>query len=438
VQAEGQPDLQAWLLHALAVKAASDNSRNASEFQTTAFTNLWASRDRLNAYTRALFALSAHFFGKDDEARALIRNLENGVQIDNAATSSQLTPGRPLGLSNADEAFNRTAHWGTDGIFHRWSDGGIEATAFALRAMLAIDPQSKLVEPVANWLIKNRRGAQWSNTRDTAIVLLALNDYLKTTREIQADLDYEVVVNGTSLGRKKLSGADVFNAPSRFSVPPNVIRDGDNQIRVVRHGGSSPIYFAAEASFFSLEEPITAVGNEIFVKRQYYRLRAIPTLLKGYAYEKVEVRAGDEIESGERLETVVTIEAKNNYEYLVFEDLKPAGIEAVQVRSGEALYARRVRAAGLMAANTSGDIHTAQLERERNTGETRWVYQELRDRKVALFVDKLPQGFWEVRYESRAETPGEFHALPVVAHAMYVPEIRANSGEQVMRIVESN
>jgi uncharacterized protein YfaS (alpha-2-macroglobulin family) len=438
VQAEGQPDLQAWLLHALAVKAASDNSRNASEFQTTAFTNLWASRDRLNAYTRALFALSAHFFGKDDEARALIRNLENGVQIDNAATSSQLTPGRPLGLSNADEAFNRTAHWGTDGIFHRWSDGGIEATAFALRAMLAIDPQNKLVEPVANWLIKNRRGAQWSNTRDTAIVLLALNDYLKTTREIQADLDYEVVVNGTSLGRKKLSGADVFNAPSRFSVPPNVIRDGDNQIRVVRHGGSSPIYFAAEASFFSLEEPITAVGNEIFVKRQYYRLRAIPTLLKGYAYEKVEVRAGDEIESGERLETVVTIEAKNNYEYLVFEDLKPAGIEAVQVRSGEALYARRVRAAGLMAANTSGDIHTAQLERERNTGETRWVYQELRDRKVALFVDKLPQGFWEVRYESRAETPGEFHALPVVAHAMYVPEIRANSGEQVMRIVESN
>ena len=51
-----------------------------------------------------------------------------------------------------------TAHWGEDGIYWRWSDGGVEATAFALRALLTIDPQNKLVEPVTNWLIKNRRG----------------------------------------------------------------------------------------------------------------------------------------------------------------------------------------------------------------------------------------------------------------------------------------
>ena len=124
-------------------------------------------------------------------------NLENGVRIDNAPASSQLNPGRPAGSNNSGQS---TAHWGEDGVHWRWSDGGVEATAFALRALLAIDPQNKLVEPVANWLIKNRRGAQWSNTRDTAIVLLALNDYLRTTREIAADLDYELFVNGTSLG----------------------------------------------------------------------------------------------------------------------------------------------------------------------------------------------------------------------------------------------
>src|SRR5207244_871198 len=126
-------------------------------------------------------------------------------------------------------------------------------------------------------------------------VLLALNDYLRTTKEIQADLDYEVFVNDASLGRKKLSGADLFNAPSRFSVPANLVRNVDNQIRIVRHSGASPIYFAAQAHFFSLEEPITAAGNEIFVKRQYYRLRAVPTLLKGFANEKVELRSGDAI-----------------------------------------------------------------------------------------------------------------------------------------------
>ncbi len=63
------------------------------------------------------------------------------------------------------------------------------------------------------------------------------------------------------------------------------------------------------------------------------------------------------------------------------------------------------------------------------------MYQELRDRKVAMFVDHLPQGVWEIRYTLRAEMPGSFHALPVIGQAMYVPEVRAN-GEEVRVTVE--
>ena len=67
--------------------------------------------------------------------------------------------------------------------------------------------------------------------------------------------------------------------------------------------------------------------------------------------------------------------------------------------------------------------------REDYTGRRRWIHQELRDRKVALFVDKLPEGVWQMTYDLRAEVPGRFHALPVLGHAMYVPEIRCNSAE---------
>lgn len=63
------------------------------------------------------------------------------------------------------------------------------------------------------------------------------------------------------------------------------------------------------------------------------------------------------------------------------------------------------------------------------TGRQRWVHQELRDRKVALFIDQLPEGVWEITYELRAEVPGTFHGLPLMGHAMYVPEIRCNSDE---------
>jgi uncharacterized protein YfaS (alpha-2-macroglobulin family) len=71
------------------------------------------------------------------------------------------------------------------------------------------------------------------------------------------------------------------------------------------------------------------------------------------------------------------------------------------------------------------------------TGQRTWVYQELRDRKVAMFIDHLPEGVWEIRYDLRAEVPGRFHALPVLGHAMYVPEIRCNGAETRITVQES-
>ena len=42
----------------------------------------------------------------------------------------------------------------------------------------------------------------------------------------------------------------------------------------------------------------------------------------------------------------------------------------------------------------------------------------------------------EIRYELRAEVPGRFAALPVMGHAMYVPEIRCNGGEISIEVVD--
>jgi uncharacterized protein YfaS (alpha-2-macroglobulin family) len=163
------------------------------------------------------------------------------------------------------------------------------------------------------------------------------------------------------------------------------------------------------------------------------------------------------VKSGERVETVLTIEAKNNYEYLLFEDLKPAGLEAVEIRSGESLYARELKSGAVERkfGSTPSSVDTKQskgaaarrvasikpiapapIEDSDHTGRSRWVYQELRDRKVAMFIDKLPEGVWEIRYDFRAEVPGQFHALPVLGHAMYVPEIRCNGAEIRVTVID--
>ncbi|MCC7036032.1 MAG: hypothetical protein IT560_01875, partial [Alphaproteobacteria bacterium] len=89
---------------------------------------------------------------------------------------------------------------------------------------------------------------------------------------------------------------------------------------------------------------------------------------------------------------------------------KPAGLEALSL--------------------VSGGGEAIRLDHEgKVTDERTYVYQEFRDQKAAFFISKLKQGKHLLRYELRAEIPGEFHAMPDQAHAMYVPEIRANSDE---------
>src|SRR5205085_5069824 len=171
-------------------------------------------------------------------------------------------------------------------------------------------------------------------------------------------------------------------------IPRELIRDGANDVRIRRINGTRPLYFSTQARFFSLEEPIKAAGNEIFVRREYFKLVGRPTLLKGYVYDRVPLRDGEEVTSGDRIQVVVTVEAKNNYEYLLFEDLKPAGFEAVEVRSGETVSARELKETAIERKFGGGGNHAPSVTENdldnpnRYTGRDSYVYQELRDRKV--------------------------------------------------------
>ena len=182
------------------------------------------------------------------------------------------------------------------------------------------------------------------------------------------------------------------------------------------------MYWNAYSEYFSLEEPIKASGNELEVSRRFFKLTRnirrnqrlaqslgitrdrthmpwLPITSTEQEYTRAEIKDGETVTSGDLIEVELVVNAKNDYEYLVFEDMKAAGFEPVDLRSG-ASY---------------GDGLSSNVE--------------LRDEKVAFFVDKLPQGRRVLRYRVRAEAPGSFHALPTNGYAMYAPEVRAISDE---------
>jgi uncharacterized protein YfaS (alpha-2-macroglobulin family) len=135
---------------------------------------------------------------------------------------------------------------------------------------------------------------------------------------------------------------------------------------------------------------------------------------------------------------VLSLEAKNDFEYLMFEDMKPAGLEAAELVSGDGMSAREIKSGEVARrfgnADVLGNAPDAN-DGQRFTGRQEWVHKELREKKVALFLTHLHQGVWEARYELRAEVPGHFSALPTSGFAMYVPEVRCN-GDEVKLTVE--
>jgi uncharacterized protein YfaS (alpha-2-macroglobulin family) len=145
----------------------------------------------------------------------------------------------------------------------------------------------------------------------------------------------------------------------------------------------------------------------------------------------VPLADGARVYSGDRIGVRLTLEAKNELEFLVFEDLKPAGFEAIEVQSGRGLSARHFQ----IGARRRGDQSRA-LERRQYTGQYQQLYRELRDRYVALFARRLSPGYWEINYELRAEVPGQFHALPLLGRALYVPEVRGNGTEVRVNVLD--
>ena len=88
-----------------------------------------------------------------------------------------------------------------------------------------------------------------------------------------------------------------------------------------------------------------------------------------------------EVTSGDLVEVELTVESKNDYEYILLEDMKAADFEPVEVRSGY-------------------------------NGNELGAYVEFRDERVTLFVSALARGRHSLSYRLRAEIPGQFSALP--------------------------
>lgn len=357
---------------------------------------LYNGRTNLSVYAKAMFGLALHRSGQVEKRDMILHN---------------------IGQYLVRDPENQTAHLnlGNDGYGWCWYGSEIEAHAYYLKLLAATEPKGEVAPELVKYLLNNRKHATyWNSTRDTALCIEAMAEYLKASGEDKPDMTVQVYLDGAKVKESRITADTLFSFDNKLVLEGAAVTTGKHLIEV-RRTGRGPVYFNTYLTTFTLEDPITRAGLEIKVNRSFYKLVPAKKTIKaagsrGQAldqkvekFERQRLTNGDRLKSGDLIEVELEIASKNDYEYIIFEDMKAAGFEPVNVRSGY-------------------------------TGNDLGAYVEFRDERVCFFVRQLARGQNSVAYRLRAEIPGRFSALPTRGRSMYAPELKANSDEMKLRI----
>ena len=100
------------------------------------------------------------------------------------------------------------------------------------------------------------------------------------------------------------------------------------------------------------------------------------------------------------------VRAASHQNYVAIDDKLPAGLEPMNTNLAT-------------TEKVSQGPLTAALQR----GLASLSYSEMRDHRVAFYVDDMDAGDYEFSYLARATTPGTFLRPAAGAEAMYAPEV---------------
>lgn len=234
--------------------------------------------------------------------------------------------------------------------------------------------------------------------------------------EARPDMTVQLLLDGQVRKNVEIGKKDLFSYDNQLLIEADDLSDGEHQLEF-RKTGSGPLYFNAYLTNFTKEDPITKTGLEVKVERRFWKLipKDAQATVSGQAgqvveqdveaYDRERINEQSVLKSGDQVEVELIIESKNDYSYILIEDMKAAGMEPVDVRSG----------------------YFGQLG----------AYRELRDEKVAFFLRNLPQGQHTLSYRIKAEIPGKFSALPTKIMGMYAPELVGNADEAKIEIEDA-
>ena len=375
-----RPDLQAYVVYALGQSGLNDAAMLNAAFEK---------QGRMSAQGLAMLGLTLQTVG-DPRAGDIADRVEKMAKVEDIE-----------------------AYWASqyDYLMEFIYDDGAETTALAVKFLSLARPNSPLLPKAALWLVNHRNdGYYWSSTKQTAMVIFGLTEYLKASHELDADFTAEVFVNDKPALNRKYTLADALSASDQtIHLTATQLLPGENKIRIHKTG-SGRLYWSARGEYFSTNK--SDFQNNQFslnITRDYFRL--VSAIEKGSEGEKMVYRLeplSGALSPGDVV-AVRIIVGGGEWRYLLVEDPIPSGAEFLQKEDAYEIKDR----------------------------PSWWEYwfsrREFHDDRAAMF-----QTYFNKRqtyfYLMKIVNPGKFRVSPALAQPMYQPSILSTTDSQTVEV----
>lgn len=325
------------------------------------------------------------------------RYMQGMVALALSRTGDVKTPAAIL-KSLSEKAINSEElgmYWKNENVGWFWYQAPIETQSLMVEAFQEITKNTKTVDDLKVWLLKNKQTNNWKTTKATAEACYALllpgTQWLSSEPSIEIKLGGTVVSNnanqdesGTGYFKKTIEGEKIIPSMGAISVSVN----NANQQSTASKLSWGAVYW----QYFQDLDKITAAASPLSIAKTLFVEKNTdrgPVL--------TPVKEGDELHVGNKIKVRIEIRVDRDMEYVHMKDMRASDLEPVNVLS-----------------------------------EYKWqgglgYYESTKDASTNFFFNYLPKGTYVFEYPLFITHAGNFSNGITTIQCMYAPEFGAHS-----------
>ncbi|QXU40585.1 alpha-2-macroglobulin [Pedobacter sp. D749] len=282
-------------------------------------------------------------------------------------------------------------YWANNKAGWWWYQSPVETQALLIEAFDEVANDTKAVEEMKIWLLKNKQTKDWKTTKATTAACYAL--LMKGTDLLSESNEPEITIGGQKLVELQQPNAtkEAGTGYQKVSIAGANVKPEMGRVEV-KNNNQTIAWGALYWQYFEQLDKITSANTGVKIKKQLFIQKASN---KGDVL--TPLTTSNVLLPGDLLKVRIEINCDRDMEYIHLKDMRSSGFEPVNVIS--------------------------QYKYQDGLG----YYESTKDASTNFFISYMPKGTYVFEYPLRVTHAGNFSNGITSLQSMYAPEFTTHS-----------